>query len=438
MRPQRRTFFKHSVACLILLGLAVSGARAAPPLTLSVAIADALRHQPRVQEAARVRAVGRDLARAARALRLPQLGLVSAGIWTQVRDGTPLYASANGVRELIGQLRVSVPIFAPEYAALARAARDRAAVAAEEEEVVRLRVAAQVVDAYYALALLQQQEKIWQSALADSERLYTATRRAYKAGGVSRLDRVQTALMRNRARSVLLQIAGERRAATRVLALLLGTRRWRRPVTLVSVTSPRRALPTMQGVRRATLQEQPLLRVATREIRLGRTQLGLERAARLPTLSGQVAYGVDTPTGIRGRDLGWQVGLSLSMPLYGFGVHEDRVAAAKEQLAALRYARRALLLQLDTRLATDLAAARTARAGLRTAAVGAREAGAVYRMTRKGYLAGALDALELAQAQSAWTRARLRLDAARIAVRMTAVQLDLDEGHYPGEREVES
>ena len=191
-------------------------------LTLPAAITEALRTQPQVLQSAHTMAAGRDLSRAAHAALLPQISLVAGSIWSESRNGHPLFIAANGPREVIGQIQVSVPLYAPQLHALARAANDQSAITRSQETATRLVVAAQVVNAYYQLDLLQIQATIWRSTLNLAQKLYLDTHKAYAAGAVSKLDIIQTALLRNKARTGLQQTAAETRAATRLLNLQIG------------------------------------------------------------------------------------------------------------------------------------------------------------------------------------------------------------------------
>ena len=55
-------------------------------------------------------------------------------------------------------------------------------------------------------------------------------------------------------------------------------------------------------------------------------------------------------------------------------------------------------------------------------------------MTRDGYKAGTLNALDLAQAENSWLQTRLQAATALVLLRMAHTQLQLDTGAYPGER----
>ncbi len=402
-------------------------------LPLAAAIATALHVAPQVQQAADLHAASRYGVRASGAQLLPQLSLVAGRYWTQTRGGQPLYAAANGSRETIGLLELSLPLYSPQLRALARLARDREALARSEQAQARLTVAAQVADAWYQLALLRARVRIWQSTLRSVNILYRGARQKYAVGAAAVLDLAQTRLLRNNAQSGLQQSLAQRHAAMRALNMLLG-RVPSAPLAL-SVLRPRsRPLPGeplwIEKARRA----QPLLRIAARQIDVGHAQAGTLRAARLPTITANVGYGVDAPMTPNSRDLGWEVFLGLRMPIFNFGAQRDRIADAENQVAALRAARRSVLLEIRTTIARDYGNAQAAERAYRQAVRQRRDASSVYDMTRDGYKAGTLNALDLAQAENSWLQARLQAATALVLLRMAHTQLQLDAGAYPGER----
>ncbi len=419
------------VRAVFAAGGAIDTSPAALPL--AAAIATALRVAPQVQQAADLRAASQYGVRASGAQLLPQLSVVAGRYWTQVRGGRPLYAAANGSRETIGLLELSLPLYSPQLRALARLARDREALARSEQAQARLTVAAQVADAWYQLALLRASVRIWESTLRSVNILYRGTQQKYAVGAAAVLDLAQTRLLRNNAQSGLQQSLAQRHAATRTLNMLLG-RLPSAPLALPALRPRSEPLPReplwIEKARRA----QPLLRIAARQIAVGHAQAGTLRAARLPTITANVGYGVDAPMTPTSRDLGWQVFLGLRMPIFNFGAQRDRIADADNQVAALRAARRAMLLQIRTTIARDYGNARAAERAYRQAVRQRRDARSVYDMTRDGYKAGTLNALDLAQAENSWLQARLQAATALVLLRMARTQLQLDAGAYPGER----
>ncbi|OCX74899.1 hypothetical protein [Acidithiobacillus thiooxidans] len=91
-------------------------------------------------------------------------------------------------------------------------------------------------------------------------------------------------------------------------------------------------------------------------------------------------------------------------------------------------------MQIRSRLAQDVGAARAASIALEDAGEIEHSAQAVYSMTRKGYLAGAESALALQQAEDAWVQAQLQATNAMIRARLSRTQLILDSGFLPGQR----
>ncbi|MHB8181237.1 TolC family protein [Acidithiobacillus sp.] len=149
----------------VFLTLIARFADASTILTLPQAISEALHTQPQVFQSAHAVAAGRDLSQAAHAVLLPQISLAAGSIWSESRNGHPLFVAANGPREVIGQVQVLVPLYAPQLHALAKAAKDQSAIARSQETETLLRVAAKVVNTYYQLDLLQTQTTIWRSTL---------------------------------------------------------------------------------------------------------------------------------------------------------------------------------------------------------------------------------------------------------------------------------
>lgn len=97
-----------------------------------------------------------------------------------------------------------------------------------------------------------------------------------------------------------------------------------------------------------------------------------------------------------------------------------------------------MLLHIQNRIATDYGATQAALNALHNNQVVEQQAHVVYQMTRKGYLAGALSALALQQAEKDWVQARLKLAGAAIGVRLAKAQLTLDTGVLPQPSEGQS
>ncbi|MEY2341215.1 TolC family protein [Acidithiobacillus sp. IBUN Pt1247-S3] len=399
--------------------------------TLSQAVQRGVAVQAQVAASKERASASQDLAKAAQASRLPQLSLRAGSIWSASRENQPLFVSANGRQETIGQLAITAPVIDAQLQALAQAARDSAAAAQIQIALTRLQTAASITNVWFQLALAQEQTTLWQRTAGYDKRLFARTQEAFHAGALARIDVVQTELLLTQARSQLALAKVQQQTERRALNLQLGlgvnantTIRGNRPPSPAPSVSLSQLWQQMQA-------SQPLLRLAEKEIVVARAEKAVQKAAYLPVLNAQLAYGIDNNGIPHRRDLGWQVGLGLSMPLFGFGRRQAQVAAADANLGAVRADREALLLQMHARLNQDWGVYRRAQENARHAGKIANDAEAVYRMTRKGFHAGAINALNLAQAQNTWIQARLTDVQARLRVELAFKQLLLDTGQLP-------
>lgn len=401
-----------------------------PALTLRGALARALANQALIVQAQHQMAAQAALRKAARADVLPSLSLAAGGIWTQTRDSEPVFVSANGAREVVGQIRLHVPVYSPSTYALEALARAGVMTARYQEQEARLVVAAQVSAAYYRLARLNNEENVWRKARDAAQRLLTATQQSYRNGIRSRLDVAQAKLTLADAQAGLDRTVPQVQAASRVLGLEIGYAP-EFPPRVSHIGPPASALWRSAVFDVKADRMQPLLRVADSEIQAARDTVRLRQAVRLPEVAVDGGYGLDTTAAPQARNLGWQAAVTVQMPLFGFGRERDRIDAARERLEALEAGKNALALTIHTRIAADYGSAQAADKSVRNERLIAREAQAVAAMTRKGYLLGTLSALALSQAENHWVQARLAYAGAAIRARLARTQLALDAGILP-------
>ena len=405
----------------------------APALSLDQAIQRALANQAQIRAAEHLVAQRAALQKAASADLLPALSLASGGIWAETESGQPLWASANGARELIGQLQLSIPLYVPQARAVETLAHDQVTVARYQARQARLLVAAEVTASYYRLALYTNEGDVWRGALAAARDILVATRKSYRAGARSRLDLTQARLTVSKAQAGLDQTLPLVAAARCVLALQTAYVSDAALPPLAAGTAPRRELPRQSALLDQADRTQPLLQVAEGEIRAAHALVRYHQAARLPAVQANLGYGWDTVGAPQSRNLGWGGSVMLRIPIFGFGRNRDRIDAAQENLAAMEAGKAALLLQIQSRIATDYGKAQATDNALRNDLTLAREAQAIYEMTRKGYLAGALSGLALQQAETNWVQAQLKLAGAAIRARLARAQLILDSGLLPAD-----
>jgi outer membrane protein TolC len=404
-------------------------------ISLSQAIKRAVSNQGNILKAKHIIDEKTALKKAAYAGLMPDIFLAGGGIWTQTRNGSPLFASANGMRELIGQVGLIIPIFDPKRYAAISLAENRLDAAGYRLRMSRLFVAARVAQYFYGLMLLRNEAGIKQKALDNAEKILTATRNGYKAGNLPRLDVVQTELMAAKLKTDLDVLKSGIKALERVFAMEIfynsAARPKLSPLLPAGYAVFNRRLPTVNRLILNAMKKQPLIKIAEAEINSARAAVSANKAGKLPSIEGGAAYGEDTVNSVDASDLGWQFFVMLNVPVYNFGLHSDYIEAAEERLMALKSAESALKLSIKKRLAKDYGMAESAKKRLYGARILVKESGKVFKMTEEGYLAGAFNALVLQEAQNNWIKARLELAKSITGFYLTIAQLDIDMGVVP-------
>ncbi len=403
-------------------------------ISLSQAVKRAVSEQGNIFRAEHIIAEQTDLKKAAYAGLLPNISIVSGGIWTQTKDGFPLFASANGMHEFIGQIRLIVPIFDPKSYAVISLARSNLNVARYRLQLARLVVAAQITQDFYGLILLKDEIKIRQKALNNIKKIFNATKNEYKAGNLPRLDVVQTGFLVTKLQTDFNVLKSQLKALEHVFAMEIFYKRFN-----VNKLSPflydtyafNYKLPTLNMLILNAIKRQPLIKIAKAEIKSAGADVSINKAAKLPSVQGGAAYGEDTINSVDIPNLGWQFFVAIDIPISNFGLHNDYTDAANERLMALKSAKSALQLSVKKKLAIDYGLAAALKKRLSGAKILVKESGTVFKMTEEGYLAGEFNALALQEAQNNSIKARLKLAKTISQFYLAIAQLDIDIGIIP-------
>lgn len=404
-------------------------------ISLSQAIKRALSNQGNVLKAEHIVAQNTALKKAAYANLMPDISIVGGGIWTQMRNGSPLFVSADGMRELVGQVTLTVPIFDPKSYAIISLAKNNLKVVKYRLKLARLVVAAQVAQYFYGLILLKNEVKVKEKAFDSAKKILTAAKIRYKAGDLPRFDVVQTELIVIKLRTNLEVLKSEVKSLERVfLTEIFYNNVHNAKLSLHTASSFyyfNYKIPKVDRLIQIALKKQPLIKIAKSEIQSARADVSVNKAAKLPTIQGGGAYGEDTINSFDGPNLGWQFFVALNIPIYNFGLHSDYIDAADERLMALKSAKSAIELSIKKRLEKDYGLAEASKKGLHGAKILVKKSGEVFKMTEEGYLVGTFNALELQEAQNNWVKSRIEFVKAINVFYLTIAQLDIDMGIIP-------
>ena len=307
-----------------------------------------------------------------------------------MRNNTRLTASTAFELDFWGRLRRTL-----------EAARAQALGTRYAKDVVSLSLAGLTSQAYFSLRSLDVQIALTRETLAVREE-YLGIVRSRAAGGVaSDLDVNQAIVARADAAVQLRDLQRQRTLVEHQLGALSGKLdlALAQSATLLSLPVPPAPPP---GLPSTLLERRPDVRQAEQQLIASNAQIGVARAAMLPTLSLTGLYGgesralstlLDSGSGI------WSLGFGLALPVFDWGRLAARAdaaqARAQQSLAAYQKAIETAFREVADGL-TNLEQTTAAEEDLQARATAAR---ATLGLARARYEAGYSPYLELLDAQ---------------------------------------
>jgi len=278
----------------------------------------------------------------------------------------------------------------------------------------RLTLEADVARAYFTVIALKERLASAKANLAAAEDILRLVRLRYEEGAVSAFDLSRQESATATARARVPGLESDLAAARNALAVLLGETPGRVTVKAARL-SEFDALAPKLGVPSALLERRPDIQTAEASLRAANADIGAAKAAFYPqvTLSaGATASGLLTNP----YSLVSSLAAGLAQPIFSGGELEGGLISAEGRYAELAAAYRSAVLTAlqETDDALTTLAARGEQAGY--AALSSSQADEAFRLADLQFDAGAIDLLELLDAQ------RTQLDASD-----SLVQARLDE-----------
>src|SRR3954454_1905412 len=319
---------------LILLTLQALPLVAQAPQSLSVESAtDAALRQASAYQQALIdeQTAALDLTQARGAL-LPRVRSSSTATFNKpLHPGStdPSFIAANATREYQELVGVEGSL---DFGMRAAVARSRALLAAAHAgtEIARRALIRGVREAYFGLGLATAKRRAAEETLAAAEEFERVTTLQHNAGELAEVDviraRLQTAQRRDDVEQARLQEA-EALAAMRVLTGIHAPQ----PLTVSDLTPQ----PAITDIDRFTnTATRPELTRAEQQLRAARSDIGVARAGRLPSLTYAVDEGFDSPS-LHPSDIrqhrGYLATANLVVPIFDWGI-----GRAKQRQAELR------------------------------------------------------------------------------------------------------
>ena len=429
------------VAVLLLASCAAFAVaqQTAPPtpvaVTLDQALSRAQANEPSfaaASAASKVAALDHSIARAAL---LPSAVYHNQFLYTQPSgssstQSTPRFIANNAVHEYTSQGVVSETIGLQQLTAVSRAAA-AAAVASAELEIARRGLVATVVGLFYGSLAADHKLTVAERAASEATSFTTLTQQRETARESAHADVVKAQLQQQQRERDLADARLQAQKSRLELAVLL----FPDPRTSYTLTVPDSPAPlgTRAEIEAAATHDNPELRSALASLRASNLDVTSARAAYLPDLGLNFAYGIDADrfaaNGLQGtRNLGYSASATLDIPLWDWLNTQRRVRqtkilrdVAKTTLSATQ---RHLIAQLDE----SYAEASAARDQLQSLDLSATTAGESLRLTRLRYTAGEATVLEVVDAQNSLTTAELAREDGTIRYQTALANLQMLTG----------
>lgn len=307
----------------------------------------------------------------------------------------------------------------------AGAAQARSEAVSADADALRLAVAGEIAQAWFALEGAREQARLTRSVIENRRATLSLVQRRVAVGHSAPLDDARARAELAAAEAELPSHEAAARVAQHRIAVLLG----QSPSTFeppAAAGSEARPVTLRLPAPAHWVHFRPDLRAAEAQLRAQALDVDAVRAEWLPRLS--VAGAIGTLAGSLGAlgsggSAAWFVAPSLSWPVLDAPRIDARLAAARaEQREALLAYRQRLLLATEE---VESSLAQVAEGQRRLAALQARSrhAADAERLARSRFEAGASDLLELLDAQRGAQQAALGLTAAHTAQRQQLVTL---------------
>ncbi len=342
---------------------------------------------------------------------------------------SPIFIANNAVREYALQGVFSETIGFQQLGAI-RLADANAARASAEAEITRRGLVSTVVSLYYTINSAELKLASAERARTEADHFLDMSGKREAAREVAHADVLKAQLQ---ARGRERELEDARLAADKArleLAVLLfpdpAT-----PFQSVPFGSPP-PLPDRASVEILARQNNAELRSAMASLTVSQAETYSARAALLPDLAVNIAYGIDAttvsssqidPDGSRLKNLGYSGSATLDIPLWDWLTSERKIKQARIREGAARVAVTAAQRRSLANLSEFYAEAETASRQLASLELSLRDARESLRLTNLRYTDGEGTALEVVDAQNALTVAEVAQADGNVRFRLALAQL---------------
>ena len=316
-------------------------------------------------------------------------------------------------------------------AAAVRRADAAAAMARAQLEIAHRGLVAAVTAMFYGSLAADHKLEIAQRGYREAQEFTTLTRDREKKGEAAHADTIKAQLTEQQQWRSLQDAALAAQAARLDLGVLL----FPDPRTTYTLQESQAepVLAPLADVEAAAARNNPELKSALANLGVSNAEVLGARAALLPSLGFNLAYGIDanqfaangplTPGGLQARNLGYSTTVTVNLPVWDWLATEHKVKQSEIRRQAARVALTATQRQLIASLQTYYAAALTAQKELESLNASVTDAAESLRLTKLRYKGGEALVIEVVDAQNAYVAAENAREDGRVRNENALAQL---------------
>jgi outer membrane protein TolC len=404
-----------------------ANAPAMPRVTLQAALSEALQREVRVRIAGAEVARARALIAAARANFLPTL--IGHGSYVRLDhqrgpSGPSLVAARD---QLLADVTLTVPIFAPHAWNDTGFAADQARVAELDRVDTRRTVAIATAQAYLTVMAQHRALEVTQRALDNANAHYQYAHQRFTGGIGNQVDDVRAGQEVATSTADLEHVRAALYQAQEALAYLLGRNG---PVDVVEEFTLPAAPPADEGLREALSRRSDV--AADAEALKAQQNLNDGNWAEFaPILAAQAAPFYHEPGTVVQPHTGWQIQLLLTVPFYDGGARYSVIDQRRAQLDERRTQLDATMRKAKSEVRVAFDAARHADSSLLSAKQAAEFAAQALKFATLAYEAGASTNIEVVDAERRARDADTAVVIAEDAARQARLDLLAATGRFP-------
>ena len=322
-----------------------------------------------------------------------------------------------------------------------RRAADAEAIARAKAEIARRGVAVAATRAYYALLAGQRKYATAQQGLDQARHYFDISQSLERGGEVAHSDVVKADLQVAAQDQAFREAKLTMDAARLDLAVLL-FRDFEQNFTVVDDLSLVPSLPSLADVQAMAERENPDLKAANASLRAARTDVQIARQAFLPSLTADLAYGIEAnafalhstvaaaPEKGKVPNLGYFLTVSLTLPVWDWGARSSKVRQATLKREQANVELSAAQRELVRNLQGFYQEAQTAREQVDSLRRSVDLASENLRLNGLRYQAGEATILELVDAQTTLLQARNAYDDGVVRYRLAVANVQTLTGTF--------